>query len=89
MKRETDFAFHPWRPVWKPVSASVEFNGELCGGAVKIEKVNAALILPAEFEFGKATVAEQTPETFFGVSGFLAKWRAKLRATTVRVRCLP
>jgi hypothetical protein len=55
------------------VSAAVEFNGEFCGGAVKIEKVNAALILPAEFEFGKATVAEQTPETFFGVSGFFAK----------------
>ena len=64
--------------VWKTVSAAIEFNGQLCQRAVEIEEENAAGILPAEFEFGETPVAQQTPQTFFGVSGFFAEMAGKI-----------
>ena len=57
----------------KPVSAAVEFDGELREDTVKIEEILAAWILSAEFEFVKAAVTEQVPETFFGQGGLLAQ----------------
>jgi len=75
--------------VGETVSASVEFHCKLRQRAVEIEVVDAARILATELEFTEATVAEQAPQTFLGISASLAGWRAKSRAAAVRVRCLP
>jgi hypothetical protein len=60
-------------PVRETMSATIEFNREFRDCAEKIEEVNAARILTAEFEFGKTTVAQQTPQSFFGISGLCAQ----------------
>jgi hypothetical protein len=65
------FVFGPL--IRKAVSAAIEFHGKLGDGAVEIEKVNAASILAAEFEFGEAAVAQQTPQAFFSISGFFSQ----------------
>lgn len=59
--------------VGKTVAATVEFHRELGGGAVEIEEVAAAGILPAEFELAETAVAEQTPQALLGIGGFFAK----------------
>ena len=41
--------------------------------ALEIEVVDAARILATEFEFIEATVAEQAPQAFLGISAFLAE----------------
>ena len=59
--------------IGKAVSAAIQFHSQLGQRAVKVEEVNAARILAAEFEFGEAAVAQQTPQTFFSISGFLSQ----------------
>ena len=59
--------------VGETVSASVEFHRKLRQRAVEIEVVDAARILATEFEFIEATVAEQAPQAFLGISAFLAE----------------
>jgi hypothetical protein len=59
--------------VWKTVSATVEFDGELRNGAVEIRKVDAACVLAAEFEFIETALARQAPQAFFGVGRFFAE----------------
>jgi hypothetical protein len=58
--------------VRKAVSAAIQFHSQLGKRAEKVEEVNAARILAAEFEFGEASVAQQTPQALFGFSGFLS-----------------
>jgi len=53
--------------VRKTVSATVKFDSQLCFGAEKIEEVDAAWILAAEFEFAEAPIAQQAPEAFLSV----------------------
>jgi len=53
--------FIPGALVGIAVSATVEFDGQLCYGAVEIQKVDAAAVLAAEFEIVEAMVAQQTP----------------------------
>jgi len=53
--------FIPGPLVRKAVSTTIKFNCEFCYRAVKVEEVNAAGILAAEFEFNKAAVTQQTP----------------------------
>jgi len=43
--------------VRKAVPATIEFDRELCDGAVEIEEVDPARVLATEFEFIEATVA--------------------------------
>ena len=59
--------------IGKAMSTAVEFDNQLRERAVEIEKVDPARILAAEFELSKATVAEQTPQAFLGVAGFLSE----------------
>jgi len=56
--------------IGKAVTAAVQFHRQLDLHAMEIEKVNAAGILAAEFEIGKAPVTQQTPEAFLGTGGF-------------------
>jgi len=42
--------------VGKAVTATIEFNGQLGGGAVEIQKVTAAGVLATEFEFAEPPV---------------------------------
>ena len=50
--------FIPRPLVGKTVSPAVEFHGELRYRAVEIEKVDAASVLAAEFEFVEAAITE-------------------------------
>ena len=59
--------------VWKAVPAAIEFDRQLCDDAVEIEEVDAAGVLPAEFEFAETPITQQTPEAFLGVGGVLAE----------------
>ncbi len=59
--------------VWKAMSATIELDRQLCDGAIEIQKVDAAWVLTAEFEFVEPMVTQQTPQAFFGVGGFLAE----------------
>src|SRR5207247_6653673 len=59
--------------VGETVSASVELHCKLRQRAVEIEVVDAARILATVFEFIEATVAEQAPQAFLGISAFLAE----------------
>lgn len=87
------FVFGPL--VWKTMPAAVQFNREFCDRAVKVEEVNTARILAAEFEFGKAAVAQQTPQAFFSISGFLSQVACKIAggngpgAVLADLRCWP
>jgi hypothetical protein len=57
--------------VWKTVSATIQFNCELCDGAKKVEGINTARILATEFELGKTSVAQQTPQASFSFGGII------------------
>jgi len=59
--------------VWKTMSAAIEFDRQLRDRAVEIEEVDAARIPAAEFELSEAEVAEQVPQAFLRVGGFLTK----------------
>ena len=59
--------------VRKAVATAIKFDRQFCDGAIEIQKVDAALVLAAEFEVLEAMVTQQTPHPFFGVGGFLAK----------------
>jgi hypothetical protein len=54
------------------MSTAVQFHREFCFDAKEIEEVCAARILATEFKIIEAPVAQETPETFFRVGGFLA-----------------
>jgi hypothetical protein len=56
----------------KTMSPSIKFDRELRFNAKEIEEVCAARILATEFKIIEAPVAQETPETFFRVGGFLA-----------------
>src|ERR1035437_8722047 len=56
--------------IGKAVSAAIQFHSQLGKRAIKVEEVNTARILAAEFEFGKAAVAQQTPQALFSIRGF-------------------
>jgi hypothetical protein len=45
-------------PVWKTMSATIQFNREFCYRAEKIQEINSARILAAEFKFGETTVTQ-------------------------------
>src|SRR5438552_6397329 len=66
--------------VWKTVSAAIKFDRQLRDGAIEIQEVDAAVILAAEFKFGEAAVAEQTPQAFLGVGGLLAELPGEVTA---------
>jgi hypothetical protein len=59
--------------IGKTMSTTIQFDRELCNGAVEIEEVNTAGILATEFESVEAAVTEQAPQMFLCVSGFCAK----------------
>jgi len=58
--------------VWKSMSATIELDRKFYDRTEEIEKVNAARILSAKFEFDETAAAQQTPQFFFGVSGLCA-----------------
>lgn len=63
--------------VRKAMAAAIQFERELCQCAVKIQIVNAAGILTAEFEFVETAVAKQPPKAVFGIRRFLPKLTGK------------
>src|SRR6266496_5885647 len=62
----------------KAVPAAIEFDCQLCDGAIEIQKVDAAGVLAAEFEFVEAMVTQQPPQAFLGVRGFFAELAGEL-----------
>jgi hypothetical protein len=50
--------FIPGAPIRIAVSASIEFDCQLCDGAIEIEEVNATGVLATEFEFVEAMVTK-------------------------------
>src|SRR6266705_255326 len=72
------FIFGPL--VGKTVAAAIQFHGELGKRAEIVEKVDAARILSAEFEFGKAAVTQQPPQTMFSVRGFLSEMAGEVES---------
>ena len=60
-------------PLRKTMAATIEFNRELCLRAVEIEEVDATGVLPAKLELVEAAMAQQTPQTLFGIGGIFSK----------------
>ncbi len=81
------FIFGPL--IGKAVSATIEFDGELRHGAIEIEKVDAAGVLPAKFEIVEAMVTQQTPEALLRVRGSLAELAGEIARTRGACGCLP
>jgi hypothetical protein len=53
--------FIPGPLVRETVSAAVEFHRQLRQRAIEIQEVDAACVLPADFEVVEAMVTQQTP----------------------------
>jgi hypothetical protein len=55
------------------MSSAIQFDCKLRDRTVEVEKVDATCILAAEFELVETALAQQAPQAFFGVGGFLAE----------------
>jgi hypothetical protein len=58
---------------WKTVLATVQFHVVTRLGAVKIQRIISQSMLSPEFVGGKAPAAQNAPELFLRISGFLAQ----------------
>ncbi len=52
---------------------SVQFNGELCFNAIKIQNVVATRMLSAKFESGKLPIPQRAPQLFFFLGLFVTE----------------
>jgi len=70
------FIAHPL--VGKAVSTAIQFDSKICLRTAKIQKINTAGVLATKLELVEPPVTQQTPEPFFGISGFSAQLPGKI-----------
>ena len=52
---------------------AVQFNGQFCFRAVKVQDVGSKQVLPAELGIAHLPVAEDMPQELLGIGGILAQ----------------